>query len=183
MNLKTAAQYLALLTIASTCFAQGLPPRGASAPPPAQSEWTLSRSESSLELVPQLRVRIAPPNRSSQIQRLDMQRASAQEASIGGGQYGVVFNHSMQAYGMLTGEISFRLADETGGEAAAASAGLVGVQRLGSSDYFVARANSPQLLRDALIFLRSTPGVQDAEWVVVYGLPFNEVHSARMALQ
>lgn len=176
---------LLVLVPALSALAQPIePPRRVLIAPEAQSEWTILRSASPIELLPELRIRVAPPTGGQRVQKLDIKRSSAQEPSINLGQYGVVFNHAMQAYGALTGEVSFRADGPAAADVAAQAAGLKNLVRMGSSDYYVGHAHSPEQLRDALQRLRALPSVQDAQWVVIYDLlPRAQVHAARMAVQ
>lgn len=155
-------------------------PLGALATQEPDPAWTVQHSRSAVELVPTLRVNLqtAEPTRPSALQ---VRRANASDRDLGDASQAVVFNHAMQGYGALTGEISFRVAAGTDGAQLAAVAGLRQAQRIGLSDYWVGRTDSPQALRDSLLRLRATPGVVDAQWVVIYGLSRKLIDNARDA--
>jgi|GEM_PF-3257959 len=139
--------------------------------PSRAADWTVQRASTAIEMLPQLRVSMAGAGQPGRSRALSVRQASALEPDLGRGQFGVAFNHGMQAYGALSGEISYRLDDPSAdGVSIARTWGLLEAQRLGNSRYWVARAQSPQQLRDALRGLQQMPGISEAEWVIVYGL-------------
>jgi hypothetical protein len=147
-------------------------------PSTADPAWTVVQSRSALEILPELRVEV-DAHHSSRAVPLRVRRASASDANIGNGSRGVLFNHAMQSYGSMTGEISFRVESGNDGGQAAQKVGLQQIQRIGLSDYWVGRAASPQALRDALASLQTMPGVLEARWVVNYDLPRKPLDNAR----
>lgn len=137
------------------------------------SDWTLVTGTSSLEVLPELRARLSGDIQPARPRTVSLRRVTATDPSIGDGSYGVVFNHGMQAYGALTGEVLFRPASPASNgqaEAIGSQCGLAQIRRIGTSDSFRGQVPSAKELRDAVLRLRHRPDVASAEWVVVYGL-------------
>lgn len=151
-------------------------------------QWTVRHGQTDVELLPQLRIQL--PGRTgdgdgASARQLQVRISAASDADIGAGQYGVVFNHAMQAYGAITGEVSFLLPQGSLAQAQAVAdqVGLTQTRRLGNSNYYVARATSAQQLRDSLLQMRGLPQVREARWVVMYDIPTQGLDSARRALR
>ena len=184
---------LLALSISLTLVAELVSAQGRIQTPVARSfaepdgQWTVRNGQSDIELLPQLRIQISgrAGGEGTTAQRLQVRTRAASDADIGGGLYGVAFNHSMQAYGAITGEISFLLPQGSPAQAQAVAdqVGLTGARRLGKSDYYVARAASAQQLRDSLLQLRGLVQVQQPRWVVMYDIPTAGLDSARQALR
>lgn len=152
-----------------------LPAPVVAAPDPA---WTVSRSRSAIELLPQLRVRFDPSMTRDAPAALVVLRHAAHEANIGSVLHGVAYNHAMQAYGLLSGEISLRVVNGADGFEVARQAGFE-ASRIGRSEQWVGHLASPRALRDALLLLRAHPWVVEADWVIRYELPRQALDAAR----
>lgn len=174
---------ITLLLLVPALSAAQLMPRPPRELPAADPSWSLQQHSSQLELLPALRTRLSAPDPQGRVRPQQLRAAAADEASIGDGQYGLVFNHAMQSYGALSGEIAFRVRPGQSAEALAQLAGLDALQSLGQGGRHVARVRSPQALRDSLQRLRAQPGVVEAQWVVIYGLPRRDIDNARRALR
>ena len=94
---------------------------------------------------------------------------AAEGAPIGPRNLGVVFNHSLQVRGYLTGEIAFKPKEERLPADFDAAAQWPGLAKVGNSNTYVVIAGSP---RDFIPLFNRLKARSDLEWVeavVIYG--------------
>lgn len=182
--------FLLALTLSGSATASlaasGPQPRALTSHQAARPEWTVRTGNSEIEMLPEVRLRLEGPVEPHRRQSVSMRRAQATDPTIGQGTYGLAYNRSMQAYGALTGEISFNAlpgTDPARAMALGAQAGLTELTRLGHSDVYLGQAASPQVLREALLHLRQQPEVARAEWAVLYNLRTKTVENELFKLR
>ncbi|MDB6101976.1 MAG: hypothetical protein JWO52_1975 [Gammaproteobacteria bacterium] len=94
-------------------------------------------------------------------------RASSATALIGPRQLGVVFNHSMQQQGFITGEIAFKL--RAGHTTAELSPALYpGLKQIASPAVYVTNARTPAEFINIFKLLQGRPEVEWVEPIVSY---------------
>jgi hypothetical protein len=113
----------------------------------------------SLEVLPKVRAQAA----GTQSGKAARMVASVPASKFSAGSRGVVFNHAMQSYGVLTGEITFKMK----GDLKAEDAGLSpleypGLAKLTNPNIYVVVANSPT---DYVTLFKGLKARTDVEWV------------------
>ena len=145
----------------SGCLAHAqLKPPAYSARPVEDPSMIVNDRGSQLEVIPGKRATATTDSGGRVTHQL---LASVPSAALGPNTLGVVFNHSMQAEGFITGEIAFALkagarADETSFPHAA----YPGLAKVTNPNVFLVKANTPAAFISLLKLLQ---GRTDLEWV------------------
>lgn len=149
---------LGALAVTAACQAQlQLTPR--TPIPVADSKMVIDNQGVSVEILPALRAQSA----SAESGRATRMVASVPASKFSATSRGVVFNHAMQSYGVLTGEITFKMKGALKAEDAGLSGSeYPGMAKLTSPNVYVVMANSPT---EYVALFNRLKARADVEWV------------------
>jgi hypothetical protein len=161
-----------LLGCAMPIDAQIVPPSLAKPAAVADSTMVFQDRGQQLEVYPTLR---ATPGMKPGTSSIEHRLSKTEESTpMGPGNLGVVFNHSLQARGYLTGEIAFKPKGD-GPPVGFDAASYPGLTKVTNPNIHVVVASSPREFLALFNRLRSRTDLEWVEAVVIYGAAADNV--------